>query len=279
VNVVNVADPADWLERAGPLLLDDEARHNLILGLAGTLRDRPGLYLEHELWLAEDGGDIAACALRTPPYNLVLGAGTPKGLEALARGVGPGLPGVVGAVPEVDAFVEAYRDAHGIEVAVGLRQGIYALDTVARPAQPPGGARRATSADRALAMRWWREFAAEALEELDDDEERIGRVIDSRLAGDDQGIALWEDGGEPVSLVAWGSPTPTGIRIGPVYTPRERRGRGYASALTAHVSSEQLASGRSFCFLYTDLANPTSNKIYVAIGYRRVCDSVQYGFG
>jgi uncharacterized protein len=128
-------------------------------------------------------------------------------------------------------------------------------------------------------VRWWREFAAEALEELDDDEERIGRVIDSRLAGDDQGIALWEDGGEPVSLVAWGSPTPTGIRIGPVYTPPEHRGRGYASALTAHVSSEQLAAGRSFCFLYTDLANPTSNKIYVAIGYRRVCDSVQYTFG
>jgi uncharacterized protein len=278
MDVVNVADPVEWLERAGPLLLGDEARHNLILGLAGTLRDRPGLYLEHELWLAEDGGGVAACALRTPPYNLVLGAGTSEGLEALARGVGPGLPGVVGAVPEVEAFVEAYRDAHGAEVAVGLRQGIYALDTVVPPATPPGGPRRATAADRGLAVRWWREFAAEALGELDDDEERIARAVESRLDGEGSGIALWEDEGEPVSLVAWGSPTPTGIRIGPVYTPRELRGRGYASALTAHVSAEQLAAGRSFCFLYTDLANPTSNKIYVAIGYRRVCDSVQYTF-
>ena len=81
-----------------------------------------------------------------------------------------------------------------------------------------------------------------------------------------------------MSAVGYGSPTPTGVRIGPVYTPPEFRGRGYASALTAHVSTEQLAAGRSFCFLYTDLANPTSNKIYVAIGYRRVCDSVQYAF-
>jgi predicted GNAT family acetyltransferase len=44
------------------------------------------------------------------------------------------------------------------------------------------------------------------------------------------------------------------------------------------VSAEQLAAGRRFCFLYTDLANPTSNKIYVAIGYERVADSVEYAF-
>ena len=50
------------------------------------------------------------------------------------------------------------------------------------------------------------------------------------------------------------------------------------SALTAHVSAEQLAAGRRFCFLYTDLANQTSNRIYVELGYERVCDSVEYAF-
>ena len=44
------------------------------------------------------------------------------------------------------------------------------------------------------------------------------------------------------------------------------------------VVRDQLGAGRAFCFLYTDLANPTSNKIYVAIGYRRICDSIQYAF-
>ena len=78
--------------------------------------------------------------------------------------------------------------------------------------------------------------------------------------------------------VGVGLPKPTGIRIGPVYTPPELRGQGYASALTAHVSARQLAAGRRFCFLYTNLANPTSNKIYVDIGYERVCDSVEYAF-
>lgn len=278
MDVVKLADPATWLERAGPLLLADEPRHNLILGLAGTLRDRPGLYAEHELWLALDGAEVAACALRTPPYNLVLGDGTPAARDALSRGVG-GLPGVVGAVPEVDAFATAYAHAHGVDATPRVRQGIYALDAVRPPALPPGRPRAATEADLELATRWWRDFAREALGELDDDEARIARTIESRLTADGHGIALWEDDGAPVSLVAWGNPTPTGTRIGPVYTPPEHRGRGYASALTAHVSAEQLAAGRRFCFLYTDLANPTSNKIYVDIGYERVCDSVEYAFG
>jgi GNAT superfamily N-acetyltransferase len=278
MRVVKLADPAEWLERSAPLLLADEARHNLILGLAGTLRDRPGLYLEHELWFALDGDEVAGCALRTPPYNLVLGDGTPAALDALAPGIA-GLPGVVGAVPEVDAFARAYAHAHGIGATPHVRQGIYALDAVRLPALPPGRPRAATEADLELAARWWRAFAREALGELDDDEARIARTIESRLTADGHGIALWENDGEAVSLVAWGNPTPTGTRIGPVYTPPAHRGHGYASALTAHVSAERLADGRRFCFLYTDLANPTSNKIYAAIGYERVCESVEYRFG
>ena len=40
----------------------------------------------------------------------------------------------------------------------------------------------------------------------------------------------------------------------------------------------QIASGRSFCVLFTDLANPTSNHIYQAIGYTPVGDAEQYLF-
>jgi predicted GNAT family acetyltransferase len=73
-------------------------------------------------------------------------------------------------------------------------------------------------------------------------------------------------------------PTPTGIRISLVYTPGEKRGRGYASACVAALSDEQLRAGRSRCFLFTDLANPTSNRIYQRIGYRPVCDFQEYRF-
>ena len=275
MEVVQLFDPADFLERAEPLLLADEARHNLILGLAGTLRDHPHVYPESALWLAEQAGTVVGAALRTPPHNLVVGRGSDDALDALARAIEGPLPGVVGAVPEVDSFVAAW----GARAEPRVRQAIYALHAVVPPSRPAAGSpHAATPADRPLLLEWWRAFAVEALDEPAPDEDRIARSVDHKLAEPAGGIALWKDEGRPVSTVGFGSPTPTGIRIGPVYTPRELRGRGYASALTADVSAQQLAAGRRFCFLYTDLANPTSNKIYVDIGYERVCDSVEYAF-
>jgi hypothetical protein len=82
---------------------------------------------------------------------------------------------------------------------------------------------------------------------------------------------IWDDG-QAVSMAGFGGRTPNGIRIGPVYTPPELRGRGYASALTAALTQRLLDEGRQFCFLFTDLANPTSNSIYQRIGYRPVSD-------
>ncbi|MDP8927425.1 MAG: GNAT family N-acetyltransferase, partial [Actinomycetota bacterium] len=73
-------------------------------------------------------------------------------------------------------------------------------------------------------------------------------------------------------------PTPNGIRVGPVYTPPDLRNRGYASALVASLTQRELDAGRSFCFLYTDLANSTSNKIYQRIGYEPVTDISVYLF-
>ena len=89
-------------------------------------------------------------------------------------------------------------------------------------------------------------------------------------------LFVWEDGG-PASMARWAGPTPTGVRVGPVYTPPERRGRGYASACVAALS-QRLLDGRAFCALFTDLDNPVSNRIYRRIGYEPVCDFAQYQF-
>jgi|GEM_PF-2291712 len=67
--------------------------------------------------------------------------------------------------------------------------------------------------------------------------------------------------------------------IGPVYTPPEHRGHGYATALVTHLSEWALASSATGCTLFTDLANPVSNRIYERMGYRRVsaCATVAWG--
>ena len=68
------------------------------------------------------------------------------------------------------------------------------------------------------------------------------------------------------------------MRVGPVYTPPEDRGHGWASALVAEGTQWLLDEGREWVCLYTDLSNPTSNRIYQAIGYEPVLDFDQYEF-
>ena len=72
--------------------------------------------------------------------------------------------------------------------------------------------------------------------------------------------------------------TPNGIRVGYVYTPPAFRSRGYATAIVSSLSQRLLETGHRFCFLYTDLANPVSNKIYEQIGYVAASDVVDVSF-
>ncbi len=276
---VSAADDAtEWLCRAEPLLLADEARHNLILGIAGTLRDQPGLYPEHELWLVEDGSEVVVAALRTPPYRLVLAGGDRAALRALAGALHE-LPGVVAAVPEAHDFAAAWQARTGSGIVPGFAQGVYKLERVVPPRPASGASRPADAGDRVLLLEWMREFAIEALHDDEPDRAHLERMLAQRLGPElDSGFVVWEDDGVAVSVTGFGSSTPNGSRIGPVYTPPEQRGRGYASALVAEVSQARLDAGKRFCFLYTDLANPTSNRIYVAVGYERVCDSVELDF-
>ena len=272
-----IDDPGEFLEQAGPLLLEDEARHNLMLGLASTLRDHPQRYPDFRLWLVEKDGEPVGAALRTAPHNLVLArARDDSAVDALAQAVDDELPGVVGSVPEVEQFARAWASRNGVTAEVRIAQGVFALERVEPVTDVPGAMRSATSEDRPLLLEWYLAFAVEALPG-EPDEERMASELDHRLTAGDAGIVLWDDDGA-VSMAGFGGSTPNGIRIGPVYTPPELRGRGYASALVAELSSSLLADGRRFCFLYTDLANPTSNRIYERIGYVRVCESAEIEF-
>jgi len=286
VEVVHLDDAAAFLAEAEPLLLADEARHNLILGIAGTIRDAPARYPARNLWLVQDGEQVAGAALRTPPYNLILARPrSPHALAALAEAVaGEELPGVVGAEPEVHEFVELRSRHTSAPFRTSMRQGVYALERVEPLSAAPGAARVATDDDFDLLLRWWIAFGDEVLHEGGPGREDAEENVRHKLRSPTGGFFLWEDDGDTVSLAGWGGPTPNGIRVGPVYTPPELRGRGYATALTAELSQQLLdgllfEGGRRFCFLYTDLANPTSNAIYERIGYRRVAESAEIVFG
>jgi predicted GNAT family acetyltransferase len=132
-----------------------------------------------------------------------------------------------------------------------------------------------TEADRKLLTEWFMAFTKEALGE-DIGPQGAGRSLDAYLGT--EGLYLWEDG-QAVSIAGRSRPTPNGTTVNYVYTPPQHRNRGYASACVAALSQLLLDEGYRYCFLFTDLANPTSNKIYRAVGYEPVCDVDEYEFG
>ena len=272
-------DPSAFLDRASPLLLADEARHNLLLGICGRLVEGPDRFPGFGLWLVEDGGRAVGGAVRTPPWNLVVARpASDAAMEELARALAEEdaeLPGVNGAVPEVEAFAGAWERATGRTAHRRMSLGVFGLTRVRPVDGVHGRMRAATEQDRDVLLELVTAFEAEAVP--GGTPEGPARMIDLRLADPTEGYRLWEDPG-PVSVAGFGGSTPNGIRIGPVYTPPELRGRGYASALVAELSRQMLEGGKRFCFLFTDLSNPTSNAIYRRIGYEFVCESADIRF-
>jgi RimJ/RimL family protein N-acetyltransferase len=163
-----------------------------------------------------------------------------------------------------------------------MAQGIYLLRQCRPVPRAAGAPRLAGPADAPIVAQLVADFTAEATPaERPADPAAVERAVATRLGSPPEraGFWLWEDGGAVVSLTGYGGPTPNGIRIGPVYTPPAHRGRGYATSLVAEQSAWLLSSGRRFCFLYTNLANPTSNGIYRRIGYEQVAEAAEIGFG
>jgi predicted GNAT family acetyltransferase len=272
---------AQLLAAARPFLAEREAEHNLIFGICANLTADPGVSSGPPyLAVVRNGGRVTAAALMTPPWNVVLSCtADPSAVAALAADLailGVAVPGTTGPVEEARAFAAAWCPPHGLRSRVAVAERIYRLERVVPPVGVPGRVRLGTIADRDLLVGWVDAFLGEALERRSVEEAAI--LVDRSFRAGTRTWYLWEDDGRPVSVAAAGGSTPNGIRIGPVYTPPELRRHGYASAVTAAASQAELDKGRRFIFLFTDLANPTSNKIYQQIGYEPVIDVDQLTF-
>jgi uncharacterized protein len=269
----------DFLAAAGDFLTSREAEHNLILGISLSLVGSPDRYDGPPYQaVITDADRVMMAALRTPPYNLILSeVDDPAALALLVDDLaGSQLPGVVGPPQAARDFADRWVRSAGGSWSVVIDERIYRLTAVQAPRPAPGAWRLAEPGDRSLLAGWLVDFGIEALN--DADAARVELGLDEWEAGLGRRYWLWEQEGLPVAVVGAGGDTPHGIRIGPVYTPPPHRGRGYASNLTAAVSQALLDEGRTFCFLYTNLANGTANRIYQAIGYEPVTDAVMIRF-
>ena len=270
---------------AGTFLADREAEHNLIYGILSNYEADPSQYDEPPYLASVLHGESVVCvAIRTPPWRLAISEmDHPAAAQVLAadlHGVGlhgAALPGVVGPAEAAGHFATAWAEQTGAHPRLGRHERSFRLRRVIPPRTAPGALVRSRPEHRMLLTEWAKAFHDEAIGSSGPVQD-WGAMADRWIRGIGRTCYLWVDGGRPVSLAGSGGLTPHGIRVGPVYTPPALRGRGYASNLVAGVSQLQLDAGRTFVFLFTDLANPTANKIYQAIGYEPVNDVDEYEF-
>lgn len=270
MRVERYATGAAFMETVGEFLLAAEVENALMIGIARQAASQDGLGYFAAVF--DDSRPLFA-AFSTNPEKLGLsGAVVPDAVEPLmldAMRACPRIRLIGGPEPLVANLANRWALVGGRKRALHMASRIYQLSAVVPPSRTPEGQMRAAvESDTPVLSAWVERFLSDAGEQGNPLE-----VIGDRLRNGQ--LFVWDNGGV-VSMAGWSGKTPNGARVNLVYTPESQRGRGYASANVAALSQHLLDSGNRFCCLYTDLANPTSNAIYQAIGYRPVCDTAIY---
>jgi GNAT superfamily N-acetyltransferase len=265
-------DPAAAWARVSEFMATDPVGHSVI---ASALLQQVAAGPSDGVWaVVTDASDaVVGVAMHTPPFGVWLSdlpAGTAatvaRALHAYSR-----RPSTVGGPRRpVEEFAQEWAVLTGVGTTLLREEGVFRCDKVVPPPPVPGRLRRAGQEDAALVGAWGRAFAIDAGLPV----ERAETVAERMLQR--PGLHLWEDDG-PACMIAHTAPAAGVVRVGPVYTPPERRRRGYAAATTAAVTSLLRDAGFQV-MLFTDLANPTSNGVYERIGYVRVGEAVELRF-
>jgi hypothetical protein len=280
-------DPAEFLAAAGYRLAADPVISTVVTTIAHRVLSQraDGISQPDRNWwlvVSDDSGAVVGAGMRTatfapyPPFLLPMPDEAAVTLAHALHERGEEVLGVNGALPAVELCAAELVRLDGGRIEVSQHTRLHELGELARPASVPGGLVVATEDDLELVMQWFAAFMGDADEqagrsrgasahEVPDRSEMLRRLRAGRLW-------FWVDEtGEPVHLTGATPPSFGVARVGPVYTPPGQRGRGWASNAVAEVSRRIQAEGARVC-LFTDQANPTSNKIYAALGYRPVVD-------
>lgn len=269
------SDLAAYLAAAGPAVAARPVPNTLLLTVADALERRgPHAYGPADPvfgWWTGADGTVCGALLCTPPYPLQLGALPGSAVRALSAALTtePLLAGV-GGISARRRDADTLAGAWGRPTRVAEENRLYRLAELTAPDPAPAGrARLAAEADLPLLLAWTEAFNRE----LGQPGAVSEAALRDRIAFG--GMLLWEHAGTPVSLAGFGRPIGSASRVGPVYTPPEARGRGYAAGVTHAASEAAYAAGAAEVLLFTDLANPTSNGIYLRLGYTPVEDRAE----
>ena len=280
-------DPADFLAVAGDRLAADPVISTVVTTFAHRVAAQVAAGIpqpDRDWWLVvrDESGAVRGVGMRTAPFAphpLYLLPMPDEAAVALARSLherGEEVLGVNGALPAVELCATELARLGGGRVEIGQHTTLHQLGQIVPPASVPGRLVAATEDDVDLAMDWFAAFVGDADEQAGRPRGTIAHEAPDRfemLRRIRAGL-LWfwvDETGQRVHITGVNPPSFGVARVGPVYTPPSQRGRGWASNAVAEVSRRIQAQGVRAC-LFTDQANPTSNKIYTNLGYRPVVE-------
>lgn len=263
--VVRHETAAEFLARAGAWLEQAEVENNLILGIAGYFAsDSSALKPQPYLLTVEDNDKILGASLMARQRQLLITAMPDSAVDALANHLLAALvpvPGVVGANTTAERFATRWTSGSGKSSRLRINQRLHECTAVAPLTYAAGRLRYADSHDQTTLTLWTEQFCVDA--HIEDEIPFFRAQLPEKIANGS--LFVWEDS-DIVSMAGVQRERPNGAAISWVFTPLRLRGRGYATSCVAAVTQRVLDSGKQFCCLYTDLANPTSNRIYRKIG-------------
>ena len=270
---------ADFLAATESLLLQKEAEYNLLLGICDMLKDDTNQENKYQYISTYQNSDLIAAIFIGPKSVVLTSLEEPiiKNVVNFIKEQNIHVPGVVGPSITSEAFARIWVSTANVSDKLNMGQKIYRLDTVNLINKSKGQLILADEFHVNLVSQWCNDFTAESLPNETVSIEKTIVMMTGRIKQKE--IYIWlDENNNPVSMNSVGRSTKNGICISLVYTPKHLRGLGYASSLVAEASQAMLDLGKKFCVLYTNAANPTSNKIYQNIGYSEIAKSKHFIF-
>ena len=253
-----------FLDKYKDFLLSDEVQYSLMLGISQKRNDKYS-YISSEI---QDRFLLGVLAGK----NLIIAANTMNDdvyIELIEYMSKIDYPGIIGTKENCEKYNDLYKKTCGKSLKLKMNQRIYKCKQVKNYSCNVGSVRLAFLEDLTLLGKWALDFYKDidSGKTLEEARESVVNKINKKTLY----VLVVKD--EIVSMAARARAMKQTETVGFVYTPHKHRRKGYASRIVEDITRRIHKDGR-LAILYTDLDNPTSNSIYMKIGYIAYCDSV-----
>ena len=272
MDIVRHKNAVELLARCERLLRSKEAANNNLIQLLRLIAEDTGI-VAPPYWFGsvEVDGEPIGCCVHAMPDGLVA-TGLPQEAAALVyEALVAEIPmprRIVGRPDFSQVLADRFVNGSGREASVSSTWQVYRLDNVNKIQNPADGELRlATQDDQYLVEQWGYAYSDERPSFLDVHEFMLGKLNSGELY-------LWYDNAHRCMITTSGRGM-NAKRISSVFTPKEFRGRGYASTAVAAVSQLLLDQGSEYVVLTAGLGEPVA-RIYKRIGFQAVGNRRSY---